>query len=123
MGDPLKVKAITKKKLAEMLADPQALNSYSYARTNPLVYIESTGKWYVQIGATFARGPLSAGYGIRFNDQGVITYYSAGAGLGLMADIGVEFNSGDIDVEKSELTVSHDVTFGGGVRGFGIILQ
>ena len=68
----------------------------------------------VQVGANFAVGPVSAGYGIRFNNQGIVTYYSAGAGFGLMADIGVEFNSGDIDVEKPEFTISHDAAFAGG---------
>jgi RHS repeat-associated protein len=114
IGDPTRVKEMTRKKLVEILADPQALNSYSYARNNPLVYVDSTGKWYVQLGATFALGPVSAGYGIRFNNQGIVTYYSAGAGFGLMADIGVEFNSGDIDVERSEFTISHDAAFAGG---------
>ena len=114
MGDPRGMKEMTQQELAAILADPQVLNSYSYARNNPIVFKDSSGKWYVQVGANFAVGPVSAGYGIRFNNQGMVTYYSAGAGFGLMADIGVEFNSGEIDVEKPEFTISHDAAFAGG---------
>jgi RHS repeat-associated protein len=46
VGDQAKIEEATKKLLGELLADPQALNSYSYARNNPLVLKDSTGEFF-----------------------------------------------------------------------------
>jgi hypothetical protein len=48
------------RKLAQHLADPQQLNSYSYARNNPLVYIDTNGE-YGRLAILGAGGLANAG--------------------------------------------------------------
>ena len=43
IGDEKQVKALTGKTQQEILADPQLLNSYSYARNNPIINSDPTG--------------------------------------------------------------------------------
>ena len=43
MGDPKRMKEMTQQELAAILADPQVLHSYSYARNNPLVLKDAKG--------------------------------------------------------------------------------
>ncbi len=43
IGDPVKFKALTGQDMIDQLSDPQQLNSYSYARNNPLRYNDPTG--------------------------------------------------------------------------------
>lgn len=114
IGNPNEIRQLTQQKQAQLLMDPQVLNSYSYARGNPLRFKDPEGRWYVQIGTDLAWGPFSGGYGVRFNNQGVVGFYSAGAGVGLMANAPIEFNSGSIDVFKPSLTVSREGAFAGG---------
>jgi RHS repeat-associated protein len=45
MGDNAKIKELTKQELTQLLSDPQVLNSYAYARNNPLVYRDSDGNF------------------------------------------------------------------------------
>jgi len=42
--------AVTGAALSKLLADPQALNSYTYARNNPLRYTDPDGKFWEEIG-------------------------------------------------------------------------
>ncbi len=56
MGDAKKTEEVTKMKLENVLMDPQSLNSYSYARNNPIVYSDPEGK--------FAQLLLGAGAGL-----------------------------------------------------------
>jgi RHS repeat-associated protein len=61
LGDNQQLKAITQQKLVAYLSDPQNLNSYSYARNNPILYNDPTGQlwnpfnsinapWFVKAG-------------------------------------------------------------------------
>jgi RHS repeat-associated protein len=43
LGDAEKIKALTGQELPQYLSDPQQINSYSYARNNPLVNSDPTG--------------------------------------------------------------------------------
>ncbi len=43
--DQNSVKEKTQQELQEILSDPQLLNSYSYARNNPLAYVDENGEW------------------------------------------------------------------------------
>ena len=114
VGDAGAVREITQKTLRAILADPQSLNSYSYAGNNPILFKDSTGKWYVDIGASFTAGPLTGGGGIRMSNQGLVGYYSGGGGFGLYAGGGIQFNSGNINVGAPEFTIADEITFGGG---------
>ena len=114
VGDAGAVREITQKTLRAILADPQSLNSYSYAGNNPILFKDSTGKWYVDIGASFTAGPLTGGGGIRISNQGLVGYYSGGGGFGLYAGGGIQFNSGNINVGAPEFTIADEITFGGG---------
>jgi RHS repeat-associated protein len=44
LGDPNGIKQMTQREMMSILADPQILNSYSYARNNPLVIIDKSGE-------------------------------------------------------------------------------
>jgi RHS repeat-associated protein len=114
VGDSREVREITQKTLRAILADPQNLNSYSYAGNNPILFKDSTGKWYVDIGASFTAGPFTGGGGIRISNQGLVGYYSGGGGFGLYAGGGIQFNSGNISVGAPEFTIADEITFGGG---------
>ena len=114
MGDRKGMKEMAQQELGAILADPQVLNSYNYARNNPIVFKDSSGKWYVDIGATFTAGPFTGGGGIRINNQGLVWYNSGGGGVGVYAGGGIQFNSGNINVEAPEFTISDEITFGGG---------
>jgi RHS repeat-associated protein len=48
-GDTKKTEDITKMRLEDILRDPQSLNSYAYARNNPMVKSDPTGEWEVHI--------------------------------------------------------------------------
>jgi RHS repeat-associated protein len=45
IGDQETSKQLTKQGLRDILADPQNLNAYAYARNNPLSYVDPTGDW------------------------------------------------------------------------------
>jgi pyocin large subunit-like protein len=46
IGNPKQLKNLTGMDQQKYLMDPQALNSYSYARQNPLKYIDPNGNWF-----------------------------------------------------------------------------
>jgi len=52
-GDRGQVKAITGNDLQAILSDPQSLNSYSYARNNPLTVVDPNGAWGISFGLAF----------------------------------------------------------------------
>jgi RHS repeat-associated protein len=53
VGDPNGIKQMTQNEMTAIIADPQALNSYSYARNNPLVLKDPNGETF------FAAGTLA----------------------------------------------------------------
>jgi RHS repeat-associated protein len=44
LGDPRKMREIARRELMAILIDPQTLNSYAYARNNPLILVDKTGQ-------------------------------------------------------------------------------
>lgn len=49
VGDEQEIKEKTKLSLEKYLSDPQGLNSYSYARNNPLKLIDPQGEWFKEV--------------------------------------------------------------------------
>ncbi|MEN6537886.1 MAG: SpvB/TcaC N-terminal domain-containing protein [Bryobacteraceae bacterium] len=46
IGNSYQIRVLTQKRQTDILQDPQALNSYGYARSNPLRYSDPDGKWF-----------------------------------------------------------------------------
>lgn len=66
---------------AQALQDPQLMNSYSYARNNPIVYKDPNGEWvHVAAGALIGGGIGFAGQGIQDAVNGNLSGYQAYAG-------------------------------------------
>ncbi len=49
LGDQYQVQASTGLSLMLLLSDPQSLNSYSYAKNNPLLFVDPNGEFWTQI--------------------------------------------------------------------------
>jgi RHS repeat-associated protein len=65
LGDPGRMKQMTQLDLRDVLADPQAMNSYSYARNNPITLKDPEGEFFKkegQLAYELVRGAFG-GYG------------------------------------------------------------
>jgi RHS repeat-associated protein len=49
IGNPGEIKNLTKVEQDKILMDPQAVNSYSYARNNPIRYSDPEGLWFKEV--------------------------------------------------------------------------
>ena len=86
IGDLRQVKELTGQELQNYLADPQQLNSYSYARNNPIRYVDANGRATYEVGFNISILALGFGGGVRL-EPGVGWQYfsdfpSAGASFG-----------------------------------------
>ena len=74
LGDPQRSNIISQQQLAELLADPQVLNAYSYARGNPILNKDPSGNchWclYGLIGGTASFYSTWAGDVLRNRAEG-----------------------------------------------------
>ena len=70
VGDPRRVKQMTQSDLRAILTDPQALNSYSYARNNPIVRKDPAGEFF-GVGSLASQIVISSFIGYGVADLGV----------------------------------------------------
>ncbi|MDQ5971524.1 MAG: hypothetical protein QG566_470 [Patescibacteria group bacterium] len=116
MGTKSELEKLTKKKMDTVLADPQSLNSYSYARNNPLKYIDPDGNyWEVSFSGT-AMG-WSGELGFQFDSSGLNFVAAGGIGAGLEGNhLSIYYSPQEISHTKdSTVSVGANVTPGIGV--------
>ncbi|PWB38765.1 MAG: hypothetical protein C3F02_02545 [Parcubacteria group bacterium] len=46
LHSPNKLKVLSKQELADILSDPQNLNSYAYSKNNPVILVDPDGNWW-----------------------------------------------------------------------------
>lgn len=80
-GNQQQISEITGFSQQSYLKDPQSLNSYMYARSNPIIFKDPAGKWVEVSGSIYVPGRgFSAG--IRFDGGGIDFFMSGGFGHG-----------------------------------------
>jgi hypothetical protein len=95
------------------LLDPQAQNAYSYGRNNPLRFTDPTGKWYVEIAASFSPPPpffVSASTGVRVDNTGITWFASGGPSIGMAFPVQASFSSGNLS-HTPQFSVTRDAEF------------
>jgi len=123
IGSEEKLKQVTSKRLEEILSDPQQLNSYTYARNNPLKYIDPTGNDYIEVNLSASLYPVSANVGFKIDFTNLRLDYTNGVGFGggVSTDLSAMYNFGHLPKEQKYITTSTEVTAGAGIVGKGSI--
>ncbi|MDB4958175.1 MAG: hypothetical protein JWO36_5744, partial [Myxococcales bacterium] len=93
--------------LSKLLVDPQALNSYSYARNNPTRYIDPSGRAYIEVSASGDFLLLGASFGARFDSSGIDLFVSGGPSIGIGLTTRAAYSSGDLN-HASSINVSRN---------------
>ena len=86
LGNPGTISQMTQREFVAILADPQSWNSYGYARGNPILLKDSTGRWWELSGSAVIPGRAFTG-GIRFDRNGIDVFGGGGIGFGLAGGI------------------------------------
>jgi RHS repeat-associated protein len=81
LGDEKQVKDLSSFNQQIYLTDPQGLNSYAYARDNPITRSDPTGK-YFELSAGGTGMGWSGAIGLRFDTTGLNVFASGGSGVG-----------------------------------------
>ncbi len=117
VGNATRLKSITEMDIYQYLSDPQALNSYSYARNNPLQYIDPTGEFFGSFGVDMSNSQRSiaqsfynlAGY---LNNQAITGQLLGFRELGMASNI-----AGDVASNVANIV---DPRQGAGTRLFAV---
>jgi RHS repeat-associated protein len=84
IGNPNQLEPLTKQGMGKFLTDPQQMNSYNYARGNPITNKDPSGLWALKLGVegVVPLWGLSGSAGIYADQRGIDYYYSAGLAMG-----------------------------------------
>ena len=88
LGNPGRMSQKMQRDLLAILADPQSWNSYGYARGNPILLKDPSGKWWELSASAVIPGRAFTG-GIRFDRNGIDVFGGGGIGFGLAGGIEV----------------------------------
>lgn len=100
---------------SKVLADPQVLNGYSYARGNPLANKDTNGLWALKVGVggTIPGWGLTGGVGLAIDSRGIDYYANTGLAVGGQVS-SLQITTADLQHQYS-VTNSVFATGGGGV--------
>ena len=105
VGNPEQIKQISDIDQQQYLRDPQTLNSYAYARNNPIRFSDPSGK-YLEISTSGTYMGWSGSIGFRVSTQGLNGFVAGGAGAGLAGyPLSASYTPGDVP-HTVELTVN-----------------
>jgi len=107
----------------QVLADPQSLNSYSYANDNPITKSDPTRRAYLELSAAGTFQGWSGSIGVRADLYGINVFAAGGVGLGSAGyPISLAVSYGNLSRKtESTMTAGGDAAylFGLGVSGSG----
>ncbi|MHB1459238.1 MAG: RHS repeat-associated core domain-containing protein [Armatimonadota bacterium] len=132
--DPAIGRFVSADTLVQNFSDPQTLNRYSYARNNPLYYVDPSGHLFVVddivIGAVIgaAIGGITAGVQGQNIGKGMLygaiggAFTGGAAGYGFVAQVGAGSASGGLTSAISGGDIGKGMLYGavGGAAGYGI---
>src|ERR1700694_4272927 len=82
IGNRDQVKQLSQQDQQLWLADPQSLNSYSYANDNPTTKSDPTGRTYLELSAAGTFQGWSGSIGVRADLYGINVFAAGGVGVG-----------------------------------------
>jgi RHS repeat-associated protein len=83
LGNPDQLKQISQQDQQAFLSDPQQLNSYSYARNNPISSKDPNGRSALSGGFDFSAWNFTGSAGLNFDQYGIDYYYGWGIAAGV----------------------------------------
>jgi RHS repeat-associated protein len=87
----------------EYLIDPQQLNTYSYARNNPIVFVDPDGQ-YIEISGSLVSPGRSWSGGFRFDQNGVDYFLSGGYAAQFGSSVGIIISPSPLSHQRQSTT-------------------